>query len=183
MSEFCSIRDVRIALTPGGSSEGQETAASLEDWQIEDAINEAEGVVRLHVLSRYTIPVSEIVEDLPETPEEGDVETVTVAPYPVRGWTRNIAAYLATLTFRKNKDLTEDDPVRLRYASTLADLVSVLEGRFDLNEEDFPLPDDVGGGTVHVVNQYEGKLFGPEDFGLGYAGQIRGPQVYWPRHG
>ena len=47
MATYCTVPDVRAALTPGGVQAGDsgQTAASLEDWQIRDAIDEGEGMV------------------------------------------------------------------------------------------------------------------------------------------
>lgn len=179
MSTYATIRDVRLALTPSADSNDLTTAASLPDWQIEDALLEAEGVVNAYVLARYSIPTGEVEETNPSDPLETWVWVV--APSPVRGWTRDIAAYLATLTFRKHKDLTKDDPVRLRYLMVLQMLEDVRDLRASLPPI-FPPAEDPDGGVpgVYVANLYEGTLFGPEDFGLGYAGQVQSPQVYWP---
>ncbi len=173
MGEYCTVRDVRVALTPNGVGDNSGTAAELEDWQIENAITEAEGVVSSYIASRYTIYSEEVEELNPEDPEE--VWLSVVAPEPVRSWTRNIAAYLAALTYRRNKDLTEDDPIRLRYTHTMENLVAVRDGRMDLD-----LPGtEVDTSGVHVENLYTGDLFGLEDVGLGYAGSGQA-QRYWP---
>lgn len=148
---YSSANDVRKALTPGGSAADTSTAAGLDDTQIEDAIAEADSTVDAHLRSRYTIPQ--------------DPDNVAVAVAPVRWWSRNIAAYLATLTFRRNKDLTEDDPVRLRYNQTMALLIAIRDGKANLSLP--PVVDGAGTGTdITVINQYEGTMFGLEDFGL-----------------
>jgi phage gp36-like protein len=181
MGEYCTIRDVRLALTPSADAEAKDTAASLPDWQIEDAISEAEGWVNTYILARYTIPSVEVSENPPEDVPDAGILVSFVAPSPVRGWTRDIAAYLATLTFRKHKDLGKDDPVRLRYAMVVALLEAIRDGKSDLPSATFP-PADVDSTSqgVHVENLYEGKLFSPDDFGLGYGAPYQGPQVYWP---
>lgn len=169
--DYCTIRDVRNALAPSGASD-QETAAKLPDWQIEDQINEAEGVVNTYLLSKYTITTVEVEEDDPDNP--GNILVSTVAPPPVRAFTRNIAAYLSALVFRKSKDLTEDDPIRLRYAQTMDLLNRIADGKILL-----PLPP--AGSTaqdVEIFNPYTGDLFTLSDVGLGYESQ--GKQVYWP---
>lgn len=174
MGEYCTIRDVRLALTPSALETDNETAAKLPDWQIEDAIAEAEGTINAFLLSRYTIPTMEVEEPNPENPLE--VWVWIVAASPIRGWTRDIAAWLCALTFRRNKDLPEDDPIRLRYLMVLGFLTAVRDRNMDL-----PLPgadtgDDQG---VTVVNLYDGNLFGLEDFNLGYDGH-RQAQRFWP---
>ena len=177
MATYCSVRDVRLALTPSADAASAETASSLPDWQIEDAILEAEGVINTYVLARYTIPTGEVTESNQGTPPI--LSQVVVAPQPVRGWTRDVAAFLATLTFRKHKDLPEDDPVRLRYAMVLKMLEDIRDFKSTLPGGAFPPSDVDDDQGVHVENLYTGKLFGPEDFGLGYAGQVQSPQVYW----
>lgn len=160
MDAYCTVRDVRLALTPGADETNAETAANLEDFQLQDAIDEAQGIVDAHLLSRYQIIVFEIEEVNPEDPLETWV--YEVAPAPVRGLTRDIAAYLAALTFRKNLDLEKDDPIRLRYAMAEAMLTLIRKGELDLT-----LPGVEGGdGGITVVNLYEPAMFTMEDVGL-----------------
>ncbi len=178
MYTYCTLRDVRAALTPGASSTDIETAAGFDDWQIEDGIEEAEGIVNAHVLSRYTIPTGEVEVEDPENP--GNTLVWVVAPSPVRGWTRDIAAWLVTLTHRKSKDIGEDDPVRLRYLMVMGMLEDIRDRKSSLPGSVFPPAEEDSVSAVFVENLYEGKLFDPEDFGLGYGAPYRGPQVYWP---
>lgn len=160
MATYCTPADVRAALTPGGVTDDLQTAASLEDWQLLDAIDEAEGTINGY-LKGYQIIV-EIHEEVdPDDPN--NVVGFTAAPDPVRRWTRDIAAYLGALTFRKNKDLPEDDPIRLRFNMAMDLLKQVLSGTLVL-----PLPvNEDGKSKVEIFNLYDGTLFGPEDFHLG----------------
>lgn len=175
MATFCTPNDVRAALTPGGtaSDDDDQSAASLADWQLLDAIDEAEGVVKSY-LTGYTIPIEEHLVDDPDNPENSAI--FYAAPDPVRRWTRTIAAYLAALTYRISKDLEESDPIRLRYNMVLQLLADVRAGLVALDPEVFP-PTDATGHQVGIFNLYEGTLFGPEDFNLG-PGQS--PQVLIP---
>lgn len=160
MATYCTPNDVRAALTPGGVTDQDQTAASLPDWQLLDAIDEAEDMVNAYLVA-YSIVVETHEVDDPDNP--GNTAVFVAAPNPVRRWTRDIAAYLATLTFRKNKDLPEDDPIRLRYSIVVGLLAQVRSGILLL-----PLPIVEGGGhQVEIFNLYDGTLFGPEDFGLG----------------
>lgn len=180
MTDYCTVRDVRNALTPDASEETAypETAASLPDWQIEDAIHEAMTIVDMHVLPRYKIGEVEVeYTDVSGDPPVTTTTTVMVAQSPIRWWTRSVAAYYATLTFRKNKDLTEDDPIRLRYGAVMSNLVMIRDGASDL--PGFDPSDAASTGEVAVVNTYEGKLWGPEDFNLTPGGYD--PQVFYPR--
>lgn len=175
MGIYCSVRDVRLALTPGALQDDKATGASLPDWQIEDAISEAEGLVDSYLSARYIIPTDEVEEVNPENPLETWVWMI--APKPVRGWTRNIAAFLCALTFRQSKDLGEDDPIRLRYNLTMVALMGVRDRATDLP---FPPATSVDDQGVTVINLYEGKLFGLEDTGLAYVGESA--QRLWPRY-
>lgn len=164
MATYCSIRDVRLALTPGAVEDDPATAASLPDWQIDDAIVEAEGVINAYLATRYAITPAEVEEPNPADPSE--VWVTMAAPTPLRGWTRDIAAYLATLTFRRNKDLPEDDPVRLRFSMVMGYLTAIRDRGMNI-----PLPDnDTDDQGVAVENLYTGHLFSMADVGLGYEG-------------
>lgn len=175
---YCTAGDVRAALTPGGTeaTDEQQSAASLPDWQIEDAILEAEGVINSY-LTGYTLPVA-LIEFTEPNLEEPPVDVVfNAAPDPVRRWTRSIAAYLATLTFRIGRDIEEDDPVRLRYNMVLGLLQDVRAGLLVLDPDLFPPAVGTGDG-VAIYNLYEGTLFGPDDFNLGPDGN--NVQRIWP---
>jgi len=174
MKGYCTRRDVRLALTPSADETDASTASSLPDWQIDDAIEEAEGIVDSYVSMRYTIPVSEIEETNPEDP--GETWIWMVAPVPIRGLTRDVAAYLSALTYRRSKDMEEDDPIRLRYAVALSLLTAIRDRTASLPPE-FP-PVDADDQGVYVANLYEGKLFDMHDVGLVPAGYD--PQVYIP---
>jgi phage gp36-like protein len=141
---------VRNALAPG-ASEDTDTAASFDDAQLNDAIKEADSVVDTYVYSLYSIPM-----DPDATPPS------SVAVYPVRAWSRDIAAYLATLTFRKSKDMLPDDPVRLRYLYVMEILQKIADGSLRPNLP--PPASDVNTGQgVFVYNLYPGRLFTAAD--------------------
>lgn len=176
MSTFCTARDVRLALTPNAEEAEParpETAAYFQDYQIEDAILEAEGIVAAHIAARYVIVTGEVEEINPDDPMETWVWVV--APSPIRAWTRDVAAYLASLTFHKHKDIEEDDPIRLRFKMVMDNLIAVRDRKMSI---DLPPAGDGGASGVTVVNMYEGKLFGLEDVGLDYEG--RSAQRIWP---
>lgn len=162
MASYCTAADVRAALTPGGTvaADDDQTAASLEDWQLNDAIDEAEALVNAYTRD-YTITPVEVLDAEPDDPN--NTPPFTVAPTPIRRWTRDIAAYLAALTYRRNLDLGVDDPIRLRFALVMSLLNDVRN-----NVTTLPLPPAEGTVTdgVEIFNLYEGTLFGPEDFNL-----------------
>lgn len=165
MATFCTVGDVRAALAPGGDQADTSTAASLPDWQIEDSIDEAEDTIRAYTQAYNIVPMEITVSD-PENPT--NTPPFMVAPNPIRRWTRDIAAYLATLVFRRGKDLPEDDPIRLRYTRVMSLLADV---RSDANILDLPPVAGSSGSRVEIFNLYEGTLFGPEDMALTASSQ------------
>lgn len=159
MGTYCTVKDVRTALTAGAV---KEFAAELDDWQIEDAIDAAEGVINTYISARYTVPVSDIEEEDPDNP--GNVIINEVAASPIRYWTRDIAAWYCVLTHRMSKDISEDDPIRLRRNEVIEMLTAVRDRKSNL-----PLPPVDDGQSMdglEVFPLYEGTLFGPEDFNL-----------------
>lgn len=167
MATYCTVRDVRTALTPGVAvlnAPGKDPS-DLPDWQIIDAIDAAEGVVNAHTAARYVIVPTEVEVPEPTDGDPANTEMRFIAPTPIRSWTRDIAAWYLTLTFNRAKDIKEDDPIRLRMG-----LVMKLLGDVRDRKSILPLPpvtdaDNVTSGA-EVYNLYEGTLFGPEDFNL-----------------
>lgn len=177
---FSSVIDVRLALTPGAKRVDNETASGFVDAQILDAIAEADGIIKSYLARYYQIDTSETQQVDPTASAGSPPVNVEVAEYPVRGWSRDIAAYLATLTFMRNKDVKEDDPVRLRYGLAMANLDLVRKREIILNSDDFPPVDNAASSSgVFVENLYDGTLFGPEDFSLAPGG-VSSPEVHWP---
>lgn len=173
MKGYCTVRDVRMALAPIADWAKTATAAILSDEQITDAINEAEGIIDGYISRRYLVTLIESEE--PDPNNQGQTIEVLAAPVPVRGFARNIAAYLAALTHYQNKDLTEDNPVRLRYGVALTSLIAIRDDKADLPST-FPPAGSTGTGG-EVFNLYEGTMFGFDSVGLSY-GPGYSPQVY-----
>lgn len=166
MIAYCTVQDVKLALAPVSDWADDSLVTSLSDQQFVDAIDEAEGTIRAFLRKRYTIVPTSIDEELLPISEPTTITPRDVAPAPLRSWTRDIAAFLATLTHRKGRDIKEDDPVRLRYNMVIGYLTAVRDHKMDLNLPD--VTDDVDStGDVTVVNQYEGQLFDLTDLGLG----------------
>lgn len=156
---FSLTLDVRNALTPGAVPTDKATASGLSEDQLLDAIKQADAKIQGYLPAGYTVPMEDI--------EPNPTITVNVAVLPFRYWSRDIAAYLATLTFKQNKDVSENDPIRLRYEATMADLEAVAAGTYVIP------PDATTEGTeqdISVINQYEGAMFGLEDFDLAVGG-------------
>lgn len=153
---YATPATVREALAPEGDNAG--TAAALSDGQLNDAITEA---------------TSEIDSTIPGAPFTGTVPAV------VSSIARDVAAYLASLTYRKGLELPSDHPVALRYARAEMLLAKAAKGQLDLSGEAESLTLEVG-----VANAYEGDLFTLEDFGIGVSDRFLPPWmgggVGWP---
>lgn len=164
--------DVRNALAPGvwpvptgQTAPKTGTAADLSDPQLADAIADADSLIDSYLSPYYVTPVA-------QDPNTGRL------PSEVTAWSRNVAAYNATLTYRRGKDLAATDPVALRYAQTMQTLQQVLNGKIRLRNVP-TLEGDIGGASVgQVINPYVGSMFGLDDFGIGTSNQF-GP---WPGH-
>jgi len=160
---YSTPAQVRLALVP--SSDGSlpttptNTAADLSDEQLADAIAEADALIDGYLGAYYAVPVA------------GDP-----APHPIDFWSRNIAAYNATLTFRGSQDFSETDPISRRFKDTLDALTSVSKGQLRLQ-----LPDNTSGNSGvqagPALNPYQGDLFTPDDFDLSTTPQ---PPSWWP---
>lgn len=145
---YVTIRDLRLALTgvtdPSVATD-YSTAASLPDANLNDAIDEAESVVDNYLRGRYIVPVSDAT--------------------PIFYLARDIAAYKATLTWKRNEPMIADDPVQLRYDAAMTDLTAIRDGKLILTipvqDQDSPVV------YADVINPYGGTLFNPWDFGMG----------------
>lgn len=148
---YCTPDEVRHVLAAGADEiDTAETAASLGDSALAGAIEDAQNEVDGKLAARYSgIPF--VAADVPPI---------------VKSITMNIAAYLATLTFRRTLDMTDQDPVSLRYARAEANLTAIVKGQMDLPVSP-PTPDPVVDlGIVGGVRRYTGDLFSASDFDL-----------------
>jgi len=148
------------------------TAADLTNDQIQDAINEADSTIDGMIGRFYAVPVASVAGG-----EEGGL----VVPHPIDYWSRNLAAYNATLSYRGSMDFTDDDPVARRYNATMTALNAVQAGNAQLQ-----LPDNVSlnaaTGASAPYNPYSGDLFSVGDFDLrgNDFDTVYGPQPFWP---
>lgn len=173
---YSTISMVRLALirTTDGSeppSSPSGTAADLSNEQIADHIAEADALINGYLAGRYTTPVAAV----------GDP---AVIPEPVNYWSRNIAAYEATCTYRGSMDFTDNDPVARRYKATMDALKDVAKGVLVL---DLPGADGSGespgsGGAGPAFNPYVGDLWVPADFISGEAIDDGTYQIPFWRH-
>jgi hypothetical protein len=145
---YTTIDDLRSALSPGGDDTDRGSAASLSDDDLRDAIVEAQSEVDARV------------------PGEPFVEGT--APPVVSAVTRDIAAYLATLTHRRGDPVPADDPVQLRYNRAKGILTDIGSGKIELSGAPDPTAE------AFVENAYEGDLFTLDDLRLGIDGRRMG---------
>lgn len=162
---------VRLACNPDGSdgttppSPISRTAADFTDAQLVDFIAEADAMIDGYIGRFYTVPVARIITDEANA-GLGDGAGIGNVPHPIDYWSRNLAAYYATLSQRKSQDFTADDPIRQRYTATMQALDAIATGKIRLS-----IPDNTtsaaGVGAGSAINPtYVGNLFGPDDFNL-----------------
>src|SRR4051794_29296313 len=113
---YSTVAEVRSALTPAPNlTTGRGSAAELTDEQIADAIAEADSRIDSYIGGRYVTPVA------PLDPNANPLTYSNVIAF----LSRDLAAYLATLTYRGNQDLTDNNPVYRRFADAMSLLIAV----------------------------------------------------------
>lgn len=141
---------VREALSPEGSDQTGATAAALSDGALNSQIADV------------TAEIDATVSGAPFADN--------AVPRIISVVARDIAAYLATLTARKNVQLPADHPVRLRYERARGILAIAAKGQLDLTDDP-----ETSGSEPQVVNPYEGDLFDLEALGLGLSDRVLPP--------
>jgi phage gp36-like protein len=156
---YSTVFEVRAAVSPSGGSDNPPdvptgSAADLGNTALTDSINEADSTIDSYIGGRYATPVVSV----------GDP---AVVPHPIDYWSRNIAAYLATLTFRNSMDFTDNDPIARRYNATMLALTAVRDGKATLSIPELGA-DSAGeaSGAAPPYQQYEGHMFDTKDFDL-----------------
>lgn len=147
---------VRAVLAPDGESADGDTAAAMDDPAIQVAIAEAADEVDAALSQRYTVPFD-----------------AAAMPSLIVSVARDIAAYLASLTFRRGDPLPAGDPVQLRYARAKKILDSLANGSMTLGQS------EPSQGAVAVVNPYDENLFAAEDFSLAPAPALSPHGLDW----
>jgi len=150
---YSEPNDVRNVLAPGvwpapGPDPAPKTgtAADLSDDQLNAAISQGDNLIDSYIGGRYATPVAD--------PPEGLIQ-----------WSATAGAYYATLTYRKGKDISDQDPVTRRFAILMQMLQRISTGSLTL-----PLPGNTqpgaNAGVGSPVNPYSGDLFDSSDFNL-----------------
>lgn len=152
---YSEPNDVRNVLAPGvwpfdgdGEAPKTGTAADLPDAQLVEAIKRGDNLIDSYIGGKYTTPVA--VDPIPDG---------------LKQWSASAGAYFATLTYRRGKDISDQDPVVRQFALLMQMLQGVARGTLTL-----PIPTNGGtGATAGVgmpVNAYSGDLFDSSDFNL-----------------
>lgn len=159
---YVTAEDVRLVIARD-ETEYPNTAASLDNDKLNEAIDSAANEVNSRLSGQYEVPF-----DVPPDTPPLIIEIV-----------RDIAAFLADLTYRQDVDYTTgNEPMLLRYQRAIDLLTRLENGTMVL--VGVPTKPDVpqARSRSSVRNPYEGKLFGLEDFNLGYED----PRcARWPR--
>jgi phage gp36-like protein len=174
---YSTVISVRTAVSPDVPQEGFDnppstpthTAADLSNGTLTDAIAEADATIDSYLANRYVTPV----------------DTTNGVPHPIDFWSRNIAAYLATLTYRKSKDVSVDDPIVRRYTATMQALTSVQRNLASLPLPELSTSSEGPEAAGDAINQYSGHLFDSVEFDLEAAqpglGGLPLHGVWWSR--
>ena len=171
MTAYCTPADVRLAVDPSwipGSPEpqtGAQDASQLSDAQIRDAIAQASAQVDSFIGGRYQTPVA---------PVDGS-DPVTYPDQLVHYWTRDLAAYLATLTYFRHQSMESTEPVYLRATAAMSAMAAVRDGKGVLNLPPAASGDAnaSAGGYAGAVDSGTGGIFDAAD-----AGYHRGAFTY-----
>jgi phage gp36-like protein len=167
---YVTPEEVRGVLSFAGASDTR-SAAGVTDPQLISAIEDARTEIDARLAVRYPTPF-----DDPASAEKP-------VPPVVKRINRDMAAYLATLTFLKGAPMADGHPVALRNGSAQSLLQGIATGKITLDlpgglPADQPAENKPGGATV--VNRYEGAMFTPGSFGIGPAINGEGNQLGRP---
>lgn len=134
---------VRLVLTADGNPTDPSTAAGLDDATLNGPCQQASDEVDARLSARYQVPLPAV-------------------PAVVADITTDIAAYLATLTYRGGQPVDSTDPMYLRYQRALGLLKDITTGAATLPSVEAGAPQ----GSVVTANPVPDGLFTPEDFDL-----------------
>lgn len=137
---YATLADLR--LTMDGTDSGTGTAAQLTDAQLTLALQAASNRVSVYAGNVYDS----------SSPQ-------AVPPDIFHDLTLDLAAFWATVTYRKSKALAPDDPVRLRYNDAQQILNNVRDGKLRL---DVQIPGDVGQEVGVVINNIPNVFTGDD---------------------
>lgn len=138
---YSTPQAVRAVLSRDANTDDYDTPASWADDQITDCIERADARIDNYLRALYHVPVA--------------------APDGfLRDCSSVIAAYFLILTQSQGRDLTNNDPIRLRFDNVMAELTAASKSAITLP---YPVEDTDQPGEGVVYNHYEGELFPVED--------------------
>lgn len=149
---------VRLALAPGQadgspSRSGTNTAADESDGVLDRVIAKTDARIDRYLRARYTVPFIDPPGDV------GDIAT-------------DLAAYEATLAYRRGQPIQVNDPAQLRYNAAMKSLDDLAAGRATLDIPAPTAPQSSGEGVV-VNGPYVGLALDvgwPTQVSGGYGG-------------
>jgi len=160
---YCEIDDVRDVLTRDAAADEQNNGSTLDEENLQAAIADAQSEIDAKLALRYTVPFSP-VPDL--------IKRICVA----------IAAYLADLNFRENRDMQSDlNPVFARYQRAIALLGNLSTGEAVIPPDgsDPENPPDTGSGVRVAAAYSRPPLVSARDFDLGHP-RFENPWFWTP---
>lgn len=140
---YCDVSDVINAMT---SFNAAGTPAEIDPAIVQQAITQASAKV-----SSWSGMVWGV----------GSGGAIVPVPALIQSITVNIAAYFATLSYRKNKPLEANDPVLLRYQDAMSDLQAIQNGQINPDPYD---PSNGSGSERGRVRNTVAKTFSGEDY-------------------
>lgn len=126
---YCQADDVINAMT---SNNAAGTPAEINPAVVQLAITQASSKVSAWTSNTWGI--------------DGKGNAVPVPPI-IQSITINVAAYYATLSYRKNKPLETNDPVLLRYQDAVSDLTAIMNNQIT-PDPDIPGQPTYGRGAI-----------------------------------
>lgn len=160
---YTTLTDVRNVLSAEGKADTA-TAASLSDGALQAAIDDATAEVNVRLAARYDVPF-----------DDDRLGQARPVPDVVRTLTRDIAAYKATLTYRRGAPLDQYDPSVLRYNAADKLLTAIVRGTATLSMDNSPSADQAAATEGATFNRNTGPLFTETDMGVGPWLQRRSP--------
>jgi phage gp36-like protein len=143
---LATVDAVREALNPdGGGDVDLGSAAGMSNSGLQAACDEADAEVTGRIFNRY-----------PTLPAPAPAMVVSIAV--------DIAAYLATLTFRRGDPIVPGHPVLLRYQRAQALLGQIAAGTMPLVGVE--TVDAQHASDAEIFNPTQGDMFTPRDVGM-----------------
>lgn len=166
MAQYCDLDDIRDVLTRDAAASGEDAnnGSTLDEENLAAARSDAQDEIDAKLALRYTVPFAP-VPDL--------IKRITIA----------IAAYLADLNYRENRDMqTELNPVLQRYNRAIALLgqLSTGEAIIPPDGSDPDNPPDTGSGIRVAAAYSRPGLVDACDFDI--APRVTSP-YYWTPEG